>query len=101
MIVTGRTLEHDAAHTDGDEARAAATRSGLLDRDRASALARALEHADLSCTVEARAGLALIACDETHQVRFASADARGVVLLLATQHGFTHIAVELAAHVTA
>ena len=101
MIVTGRTFEHDATHADGDEARAEGTRSGLLDRDRASALARALEHADLSCTVEARAGLALIACDEAQQVRLASADARGAVLLLAKQHGFTHIAVELAAHVTA
>lgn len=101
MIVTGRTLEHDTTHDDGDEVRAEGTRAGLLHRDRASALARALEHTGLLCTVEARAGLALLLCDEPQLVRLVSADARGAVLLLAKQHGFTHIAVEFAAHVTA
>ena len=54
----------------------------------------------MSCMVEARAGLALIVCDEAQQVRLASPDARQAVLVLARQHGFTHIAVELASHPT-
>ena len=73
-------------------------RGSAEDRDRATALARALARADMSCAVEARAGLAMIVCDETLQLRLASSDVRREVLALAKEHGFTHIAVELAPH---
>ena len=73
-------------------------RGSAEDRDRASALARALERTDMSCAVEARGGLALIVCDEAQQARLASSEVRRDVLALAKQHGFTHIAVELRAH---
>ncbi len=73
-------------------------RGSAEDRDRETALARALERADMTCAVEARGGLALLICDESQQARLASSDARRAVLALAKQHGFTHIAVELRAH---
>ena len=75
-------------------------RGSAEDRDRETALARALERANMSCAVEARGALALIVCDESQQARLASPDARRAVLALAKQHGFTHIAVELRAHPT-
>ena len=73
-------------------------RGSAEDRDRETALARALGAKGITCTVEARMGLALIKCDESQQVLLASSDARSTMLALAKQHGFTHIAVELAAH---
>ena len=73
-------------------------RGSAEDRDRETALARALVSADMTCAVEARGGLALLICDESQQARLASSDARRAVLALAKQHGFTHIAVELRAH---
>ena len=73
-------------------------RGSAEERERASALARALERAGMSCTVEARAGLAIITCDQALQERLASPDSRRAALALAKEHGFTHIAVELAAH---
>lgn len=101
MIVTGWTLEHDATPHDVDQSRGGQTSSGADDRDRSSALANALKTAGMPCVVEARAGLALIVCDEAQQVRLASSDARVALLALAKQHGFTHIAVELAGNTTA
>ena len=73
-------------------------RGSAEDRDRETALARALETAGMPCTVEARGGLAMMVCDEAQQARLASSDARRAVLALAKEHGFTHIAVELSAH---
>ena len=100
MIVTGWPLEHEAAQLGVDESRTGQPGSVADDRDRSLALARALEIAGTPCVVEARAGLALIVCDEAQQVRLASSDARVALLALAKRHGFTHIAVELAGHAT-
>ena len=72
-------------------------RGSAEDRNREGALARALEATGIPCMVEARAGLALITCDVAHRTRLESSDARREVLALAKQHGFTHIALELAA----
>ena len=100
MSAKSLPLEHDATHRASDVAAFAPSQGTFDEGDRAAALARSLERAHMSCMVEARAGLALIVCDEAQQVRLASVDARRDVLALARQHGFTHIAVELASHPT-
>lgn len=100
MIAKPLPLEHDANHRAGDVAGTAQSHGTVDECGRAAALARSLECAHMSCMVEARAGLALIVCDEAQQGRLASPDARRAVLALAKQHGFTHIAVELASHPT-
>jgi hypothetical protein len=63
----------------------------------ATALAAALRSAGIACEVEARAALALIVASTAEVTRLAADDRRRRVLALARQHGFTHVAVELAA----
>ena len=63
----------------------------------APALAGALRATGLPCDVEPRAALALLSTRVEHAARLASPEERGVVLALARQYGFTHIAVELSA----
>ena len=63
----------------------------------AMALAAALRSAGIACEVEARAALALIVASPAEVTRLAADDRRRGVLALARQHGFTHVAVELAA----
>lgn len=61
------------------------------------ALAADLRELGVPCEVEARAGLALITTMGASATRMATAELRHAALALATEHGFTHIAVELTA----
>jgi hypothetical protein len=63
----------------------------------APALAEALRALGIPCDIEALAALALISTRGEHAARLASSHERGLVLALAKEHGFTHIAVELSA----
>lgn len=63
----------------------------------AVALAAALRALGIPCDVESREAMALIATRAEHAARLAAPLERNAVLALASQHGFTHIAVELIA----
>ena len=63
----------------------------------APALASALGALGIACRVEPRHGLALLTAGVADAARLADSTTRRDVLALATQHGFTHIAVELVA----
>lgn len=77
---TGGAVTPSAVRPDGD----------------ASALAAALAALGLPCTVEARAGLALLSVAPASLPRFTDAATRRDLLAMAATHGFTHLAVELA-----
>ena len=62
-------------------------------------LATALDAIGIPCVVESRAGLAVITAAGS-TARLASTSLRRDVLALGRQHGFTHVAVELAADAT-
>ena len=62
----------------------------------AAALASALTTLGFPCDVEARAALALLTMRAEDAARLAASAERGVALALATEHGFTHVAVEIA-----
>jgi hypothetical protein len=57
----------------------------------------ALRTLGVACEVEARAALALIVASPTDAARLASDQLRAQALVLAREHGFTHVAVELLA----
>jgi hypothetical protein len=67
----------------------------------APGLAAALRGAGIACDVEARAALALIVAAPAEATRLATEDLRRLVLALAREHGFTHVAVELGVDGTA
>lgn len=61
----------------------------------ALALAEALGAMGIPCDVESRGGLAVVTTTAANVARFATPDARRVVLALARRYGFTHLAAEL------
>ena len=67
----------------------------------AQALATALRQRGLSCEVEARQGLAVIAAAPEVVAELAAPNSRRDVLALAREQGFTHVAVELTTEPTA
>ena len=62
----------------------------------ATGLAGALRALGFPCGVEARAGLALLSMRADDASRLASSPDRATTLTLAREHGFTHVAVEIA-----
>jgi hypothetical protein len=63
----------------------------------AAGLARALGALGFPCGVEPRAALALLTMRADDAARLAASPDRAAALALATEHGFTHVAVEVEA----
>ena len=61
----------------------------------ASALAAAIAALGVQCSLEARGGLALLMPVATSVDKLQAPDMRRAVLVLAREHGFTHVAIEL------
>jgi hypothetical protein len=61
----------------------------------AVALASALDALGFRCEVEPRAALALLSMPPDDAARLAASPDRALVLALAKEHGFTHVAVEV------
>lgn len=62
----------------------------------AAGLASALRALGFPCEVEPRAGLALLTMEPADAERLAASSDRAAALTLAKEHGFTHVAVEVA-----
>ena len=62
----------------------------------AAGLAGALRALGFPCDVESRAGLALLSMGADDAARLASSPDRATTLTVAREHGFTHVAVEIA-----
>jgi len=61
----------------------------------AAALAAAIAELGIQCSLEARGGLALLLPIPESVATLQSPETRAVVVALARQHGFTHVAIEL------
>lgn len=67
----------------------------VLEGGHAAALAAALEHLGLPCSVEPRERLAVLRAPERIARQLTDIETRRDMIALAKAHGFTHVAVEL------